>query len=241
MDRGDQNDDHQHAQHREGASGAQRRPGVLGYKLQETVHQPRNRQARGGLDLAGSARATLLRRQGLAVDLSERDIPGEVVAAQPVVVYAGDVRHAGVKRRPLALAGRSLSAPVGWCWCAALRRPVGGRAVMRAQLTRRGPTWSQFLCSRADAILACDFFSVDLLDGTQAYVLAVVEHATRRIRILGGILQATRERSQVSAAGPCRRAIRRAGRGRPRPAGSAYRWRRARRRRRSRPGPSTCW
>ena len=50
---------------------------------------------------------------------------------------------------------------------------------------RTGPTWSQFLRSQAEAILACDFFSVDLLDGTQACVLAVVEHATRRIRILG--------------------------------------------------------
>ena len=50
---------------------------------------------------------------------------------------------------------------------------------------RTGPTWSQFLRSQADAILACDFFTVDLLDGTQAHVLAVIEHATRRIRILG--------------------------------------------------------
>src|SRR5450631_3894374 len=50
---------------------------------------------------------------------------------------------------------------------------------------RTGPTWSQFLRSQAEAILACDFFSVDLLDGTRAHVLAVVEHATRRIRILG--------------------------------------------------------
>ena len=33
--------------------------------------------------------------------------------------------------------------------------------------------------------MACDFFTADLLDGTQAYVLAVVEHATRRIRVLG--------------------------------------------------------
>jgi putative transposase len=37
----------------------------------------------------------------------------------------------------------------------------------------------------AETILACDFFIVDLLDGTQAHVLAVIEHATRRIRILG--------------------------------------------------------
>ena len=34
-----------------------------------------------------------------------------------------------------------------------------------------GPTWAQFLRSQAEAILACDFFSVDLLDGTQAHVL----------------------------------------------------------------------
>jgi putative transposase len=50
---------------------------------------------------------------------------------------------------------------------------------------RTGPAWSQFLRSQAEAILACDFFTVDLLDGTQAYVLAVIEHASRRIRILG--------------------------------------------------------
>ena len=52
---------------------------------------------------------------------------------------------------------------------------------------RTGPTWSQFLRSQAEAILACDFFTVDLLDGTQAYVPAVIEHATRRIRILGSL------------------------------------------------------
>ena len=50
---------------------------------------------------------------------------------------------------------------------------------------RTNPTWSQFLRSQAEAILACDFFIVDLLDGTQAYVLTVIEHASRRIRILG--------------------------------------------------------
>jgi putative transposase len=52
-------------------------------------------------------------------------------------------------------------------------------------LRRADPTWSQFLRSQVDAILACDFFTADLLDGTQAHVLAVIEHATRRIRILG--------------------------------------------------------
>ena len=47
--------------------------------------------------------------------------------------------------------------------------------------------------SQAEAILACDFFTADLLDGTQAYVLAVIEHATRRIRILGVTLHPTGE------------------------------------------------
>jgi putative transposase len=56
---------------------------------------------------------------------------------------------------------------------------------------RTGPTWSQFLRSQAEAILACDFFSVDLLDGTQAYVLTVIGHAARRIRILGVTLYPT--------------------------------------------------
>ena len=36
---------------------------------------------------------------------------------------------------------------------------------------RTGPAWPQFLRSQADAILACDFFTADLLDGT-ADVLA---------------------------------------------------------------------
>jgi putative transposase len=56
---------------------------------------------------------------------------------------------------------------------------------------RSGPTWSQFLRCQAEAILACDFFTADLLDGTQAYVLAVTEHATRRIRIRIRILDVT--------------------------------------------------
>ena len=58
---------------------------------------------------------------------------------------------------------------------------------------RSGVAWSQFLRSQAEAILACDFFTADLLDGTQAYVVAVIEHATRRIRILGVILHHTGE------------------------------------------------
>lgn len=56
---------------------------------------------------------------------------------------------------------------------------------------RTGPTWSQFLRSQAQAILATDFFTVDLLNGTTVYVLAVIEHSSRRIRILGGTVHPT--------------------------------------------------
>jgi putative transposase len=49
---------------------------------------------------------------------------------------------------------------------------------------RAGPTWAQLLHSQAQTILATDFFTVDLLDGTSAYVFSVIEHTTRRIRTL---------------------------------------------------------
>jgi len=58
---------------------------------------------------------------------------------------------------------------------------------------RTGPGWPLFLRSQAEAILACDFFTAGLLDGTQAYVLTVIEHASRRIRILGVTLHPTGE------------------------------------------------
>jgi transposase len=50
---------------------------------------------------------------------------------------------------------------------------------------RDGPGWAEFLRSQAQGILALDFFTADLLNGTKVYVLAVIEHGTRRIRILG--------------------------------------------------------
>jgi putative transposase len=64
---------------------------------------------------------------------------------------------------------------------------------------RAGPAWPQFLRSPAGAILASDFVTVDLPGGTQACVLAVIEHATRRIRILGATPHPTGERTTQQA------------------------------------------
>ncbi|MBB6547009.1 transposase InsO family protein [Nonomuraea rubra] len=50
---------------------------------------------------------------------------------------------------------------------------------------RGGPTWAQFLKTQASGILACDFFSVETVMLTRLYCFAVVEHASRRVHVLG--------------------------------------------------------
>ncbi|MEU1393093.1 MULTISPECIES: integrase core domain-containing protein [unclassified Nonomuraea] len=50
---------------------------------------------------------------------------------------------------------------------------------------RATTTWAAFLRSQADALLACDFIETSTLSGQRQYVLAAIEHATRRVRVLG--------------------------------------------------------
>jgi len=56
---------------------------------------------------------------------------------------------------------------------------------------RTSTTWPDFLRSQADALLACDFFETVTLTGARMYVFAVIEHASRRIRILGATAHPT--------------------------------------------------
>src|ERR1700683_939243 len=93
----------------------------------------------------------------------------------------------GYRRIHGELAGLGVKAAASTVW------EILKKAGINPAPRRTGPPWSQFMRSQAEAILACDFFTADLLDGTQAYVLAVIEHATRRIRILGITLHPTGE------------------------------------------------
>jgi putative transposase len=56
---------------------------------------------------------------------------------------------------------------------------------------RAAGTWAAFLRSQADALLACDFLETITRTGARMYVLAVIEHRTRRLRILGATAHPT--------------------------------------------------
>src|ERR1017187_9711470 len=65
---------------------------------------------------------------------------------------------------------------------------------------RTAATWSQFLRSQAEAILACDFFTADLLDGERAGT-----HTCRRNRRMTSARKArARMRPWSACSGPLR-------------------------------------
>jgi hypothetical protein len=88
------------------------------------------------------------------------------------------------------------------CWSAGsactVQKP--GHRALTCEFVRRGvdpapertcDSWATFLRSQAEAILAADFFEAVTLTGARIYVLAVIEHATRRIRVLGATAHPT--------------------------------------------------
>jgi putative transposase len=50
---------------------------------------------------------------------------------------------------------------------------------------RAGPTWTEFLRSQAQGILACDFFTVETLTLKTLYVLFFIELSTRKVHVVG--------------------------------------------------------
>jgi hypothetical protein len=68
-----------------------------------------------------------------------------------------------------------------------LARSRGGRFVgtPSAWPRRTGRAWAQFLRTQAYATLACDLFHLDTIVLHRLYAFFVVEHAIRRVHILG--------------------------------------------------------
>jgi len=114
---------------------------------------------------------------------SQRECPGRPRTHRNVrtliLRLAGENPEWGYRRIHGEMVGLGIQVAASTVW------EILNRAGIPPAPRRCGPTWTQFLRTQAQAILATDFFTVDLLDGTSAYVLAVIEHATRRIRILG--------------------------------------------------------
>lgn len=77
---------------------------------------------------------------------------------------------------------RCCAGTVSYC-PAATRRPPAPNGRDSPAPKRQRTTWATFL--RSQTILAADFFETETLTGATLYVLAVIEHATHRVRILG--------------------------------------------------------
>nr|WP_194897288.1 integrase core domain-containing protein [Catenulispora pinisilvae] len=92
----------------------------------------------------------------------------------------------GYRRIHGELAGLGIKIAASTVW-----EILKGAGVEPAPTRDTGPSWAAFLRSQAEAIIACDFVVVDLLDGSKAYVLTVIEHATRRVRVLGATFHPT--------------------------------------------------
>jgi transposase len=56
---------------------------------------------------------------------------------------------------------------------------------------RASQGWAVLLRSQAHAILAADFFETQTVTGARLYVFAVIEHGTRRVRVLGATVHPT--------------------------------------------------
>ncbi|WP_433445601.1 hypothetical protein [Nonomuraea sp. CA-141351] len=50
---------------------------------------------------------------------------------------------------------------------------------------RSGPTWTQFLTTQAEHVVAVDFLHVDTINLKRIYALVLLEHRSRRVHLLG--------------------------------------------------------
>jgi putative transposase len=94
-----------------------------------------------------------------------------------VLRLAGENQSWGYRRVHGELAGLGITVAPSTVW------QILNSAGIDPALRRDGPSWAEFLRSQAQGILALDFFTADLLNGAKLYVLAVIEHGSRRVRV----------------------------------------------------------
>jgi len=66
-----------------------------------------------------------------------------------------------------------------------IRRILCSRRLPPAPRRARGQSWRSFTCARAETLLACDFFHVDLVNLQRVYVFFVMDVRDRMVPILG--------------------------------------------------------
>ena len=91
----------------------------------------------------------------------------------------------GYRRIHGELAGLGITVAPSTVWEILKRHGTGPAPV------RDHTTWSAFLRGQARAIVACGFFTAATLTGVTYHVFAVIEHATRRVRVPGAATHPT--------------------------------------------------
>jgi hypothetical protein len=131
-------------------------------------------------------RDLLARRHGAQSRPKRPGRPPTVRSIRALVLrLAKENPHRGYRRvhGELAVLGITLAASTVW--------EMLTQAGIDPAPERAATNWAEFLRSQAHALLACDFFATHTLSGTPMYVFAVIEHAHRRIRILGATAHPT--------------------------------------------------